>query len=311
MDPIFISRIIFPIIVLFIILYYFWKNVSIQKNIPTLSYWFYFISAMVCFLFGYLIYIIAPALKKGEEFLADVSLGGSLVIIITGFFFYIEFWNSLYKKHSWVTKTFYLFAGATFLLLFSHPWQIVYVENYGYTQPISEILIFTFFVECLSGLIIFSQCISTIKTRIKESIESINSILKSELPIEKEKFDIIERKKNLQEKNSHLDIIIISLFLGLIIGFIGVFPKTYFLDSLGAFLLFFPQVYYFSKDEELLLFLFSQRVKEDVKNLQKNIYLLHQSSYIETQTQADEIESLMKFIEKADTIFYENPKFKH
>ena len=309
MDPILTIRLISPIIILLIIFYYFWNNISIHKNIQTLNYWFYFIVALVFFLLGFFVYIITPVLKKGDEILAEVSLGGSLVFLILGFFFYIEFWNSLYKKNSWLSKIFYLLAGATFILLIFHPWRIVYIENYGYTQSISEILLLTLFLEGLTGVIIFSQCIYKIKTRIKQSIESINSILENS--IIDEQSELLNRKKNLLEKNIHLDIIIISLFLGTIVGMVGLLPKTFIMDSIGAFILFFPQVFYFSKDEELLLFLFSQRVQEDVKNLQKNIYLLHQSSFNITESQADEIESLMKFIEKADTIFYDNPKFKH
>ena len=85
---------------------------------------------------------------------------------------------------------------------------------------------------------------------------------------------------------------------------IGLFPETFILDTLGAFIVFFPQVYFFSKDEELLLFLFSQRVKEDVKSLQKNISFLQQSSYHSLETQNVDVTKLMEFIEKADTILF-------
>lgn len=72
-------------------------------------------------------------------------------------------------------------------------------------------------------------------------------------------------------------------------------------------MVFYPQIYYLSRDKKIFLFLFNQRVQEDFKNLQMNISLLHHSSYIIPEIQPVEIASLIEFIEKSDIIFYEKP----
>ena len=297
-------RIVFPVVTFLVIIFYFWKNISAHRKISTINHWINFFIGMFFFSLSFFVYLITPLLQKGEEDLAEFSLGGSLIFLTIGLLFYFEFWNAIYKKNSWIVKIFYLCAGANFILLISHPWEINYIENYGYTQQISEIFYLFLFIEGLSGIIIFSQCIYNIKIRIKLGLESINSLLKDNLIFDKEKIELLERKENLISKNKHLDFIIITTFFGFIIAMIGLFPETFILDTLGAFIVFFPQVYFFSKDEELLLFLFSQRVQEDVKNLQKNISFLQQSSYHSLETQNVDVTKLMEFIEKADTILF-------
>lgn len=307
MDLSLLIRFIFASLTFLLLFYYIWTNYSINKKLVVKTNFINLYLGMLFLLSSYILYLNTILLKEGEEFLAELSFGSSLICAVFGMFFYVEFWNSLYRKNSWLSKLFYLFSGACFILLISHPWQIVYIENYGYSQPISEIFLLTFFLEGLFGIVIFSQCIYNIKTRIEQGTESINTILVDNLTSDKEKNVLLERKIDLQEKNIHLTYIIIFSFLGFILLVIGLLPGTYILDSIGVFIALFPQVYYFSKDKEIFLFLFSQRVQEDFKNLQKNISLLHQSSYVSSDIQPVEIASLVDFIEKSDIIFNEKP----
>jgi len=271
------------------------------------KYWINFFLGILLIIIGYFLYLFYPLLKKGEEFMAELSLGGSIVFFVFGIFFYMEFWNSLYKKNSLISKFFYLSAGAGFILLISHPWQITYVENYGYTQPISELFLLTIFMEGSFGIIIFSKCIYNIKTLITQRLEYIESILRDKSIMDNEKSILLRSKINLEEKNNRLDLIIILSSLGAFITMIGFFPKTFILDSIGVFMVFFPQIYYFSKDKEIILFLFSQRIQDDVKSLQKNIDSLYQNPFFSLENQTVEIASLIEFIKKTDKIINKKP----
>lgn len=120
-----------------------------------------------------------------------------------------------------------MFAGASFILLiFHHSKKIIYIEDYGFTQPISELFLLTLFIEGLFGIFIFSQCIYNIKTRIKLGLKSINSILGDKLNSDKEKTVLLKRKNDLQEKNNHLTFMILFTFSGFILIMLGLLPGT-------------------------------------------------------------------------------------
>ena len=123
-------RILFPVVTFLVIIFYFWKNISAHRKISTINHWINFFIGMFFFSLSFFVYLITPLLHKGEVILAEFSLGGSLIFLTIGLLFYFEFWNSIYKKNSWLVKIFYLCAGANFILLISHPWQIIYIENY-------------------------------------------------------------------------------------------------------------------------------------------------------------------------------------
>lgn len=296
-----------PCIIFLLLIYYVLKNYSLNKRLILKVKWLNFFLGMLFFLFGYILYLFIPLLKKEDVFLAELLFGGSITFDVLGTIFYFEFWNSLIKKNSMFSKPFYLFAGGTFILLISRPWQILYVPNYGFTQPFSNVFLMTFFMEVLFGIIIFCQCIYSIKARIRRRLDAINSTLRNNLITEIEKTAFLGRKSNLQEKNKHLNFLITFTFLGFFITMIGLLPNTFILDSIGVFITFFPQIYYLSKDKEIFLFLFSQQIQDDVQNLQKNIHLFQQNIGILSEIQSVEIAPLIEFIKKSDSIFYKKP----
>lgn len=154
-----IIRFIFASITCLLLLYYILTNYSINKKFVIKTNLINFDLGMMLLLVSYFLYLFTFLLNKGQDFLADLSFSGSLISGVFGIFFYVEFWNSLNRKNSWLSKLFYVFSGACFILLFSHSWQVVYIENYGYSQPVSETFLLTFFMEGLFGIAIFSQSI--------------------------------------------------------------------------------------------------------------------------------------------------------
>jgi hypothetical protein len=116
---------------------------------------------------------------------------------------------------------------------------------------------------------------------------------------------LMAKKYDWIKKMKRLDIILYSTIIGAVLVLLGLFPQSYALDSMGTFFIFYPQAYVLSKDREIFSYLFTQKVKEDTLDLQKEFIRLQRQTEVTSQIPHAEIQTLIDFIEKADTFLFE------
>ncbi|OLS26677.1 MAG: hypothetical protein HeimC3_07790 [Candidatus Heimdallarchaeota archaeon LC_3] len=153
--------------------------------------------------------------------------------------------------------------------------------------------------------IIFFQSLQSIKKRIDSKIKIINDLIERELNDKKRDILILNKKQELIIKNKRLNFIIISFTVGLIFAVLGLLPNVIILGGVGMLIAFVPQAYILSKDNVLFLYLLTQKVKENTTTLQKNFTHLQQQSEGPSQIPQTEIQALMNFIERADTLYFD------
>ncbi|OLS26676.1 MAG: hypothetical protein HeimC3_07780 [Candidatus Heimdallarchaeota archaeon LC_3] len=282
-------------------------NLSTFKKSSRKKTWFNFFIALGLFAVSMAVFSIAPFITKGQDMLAELSLGGGLILVMIGMIFYAEYWHTIYKKIPWFSKLFYFVAGAGLVLLLYHPWEIYYNENYGYTQKLSEIFLGILIIQFICGIMIVTQSLRGIKMRLDSKILIFEDFIQNQFDPNQERSELIEGKNSLIKKKKRFDFIIISYFLGLIFVILGImFPDTIILDSIGVLIAFGPHAVILSKDEELIFYLLSQKVQEEEETLQKKVTLLHQQFNGSSEVPQTEIQALINFIEKADSIFYKD-----
>jgi len=69
-----------------------------------------------------------------------------------------------------------------------------------------------------------------------------------------------------------------------------------------------PQAYFFSRDNEILIHLLTYKVREEAKDLQKKLAILHKQVATFPQTVELEIQSMVDFIERADRLLCDREK---
>ncbi|OLS26679.1 MAG: hypothetical protein HeimC3_07810 [Candidatus Heimdallarchaeota archaeon LC_3] len=308
MNLIMLLRFFVPLLTMLVILYVVIKFTFAQKHKSSKELSLNFTIGLGLIALGSGIFSITPLLENGQVLLAELSLGGSLILMMLGMVFYVEYWHALYKKIPWISKLFYFSVGGGFILLLNNPWEIFYSENYGYTQNLSEIFIAVLILQFVCGVVIIILSLRSIKMRIDSKIIKFENIIQNELQKEDQiiqKIALTDVKINLEMKNRRIDLIAFSFIFGIFLIGIGFLPNIILIDFIGILIAYGPQAYILSKDSELILYLLSQRPLEETKNLQNNVNLLPQQFNGSSEIPQSEIQALINFIEKADAIFYE------
>ncbi|MHA1991532.1 MAG: hypothetical protein ACW981_20510 [Candidatus Hodarchaeales archaeon] len=307
MDIFQLIRFVTPFIAIFVMLYIVKQNLSNQRDNTEKEMLLYLTLGLGLFIIGLASYSITPFLTESQVLLAEFALGGSLIFIELGLIFYIEYWHSLYKRIPWISMIFYYATGAMFLLLLSNPWEINYVDDYGYSQNISDTFLVVVGIQFICLIIVIFQSIRNIKESLDNKITIIETISKEKSDIQDTNL-ISRRKHELARKKNSLDLILISFLIGASIAALGLLPGVVLLESIGALIAFLPQAYILSKDHELLIYLLTQRVKEEKISKIKEKSIMPLESIDSSQIPITEIQSLVSFIEKADQIFFEKKK---
>lgn len=265
----------------------------------------YFIIALAITVIGMLLYSMAPFLKEEQKFLAEISLGGSLVLYMIALIFCFQFWQILYHEVPWISKTFYLATGAGFISLLNDPWEIYIVENLGFHQTVSFQLIVLIIIQGGCTFIITFQTIYIIREKIDQEFVLTEKFRQGYVRSESKRKISVTRKQNLLAKKKHLNLIIYSWLIGLFlttIGFALPGPYGFNLDTIGALIIIVPQAYILIRDKELLLSLRVQKTRDKAIKLQESFSKLQQQ--LSHQILKTEVQALVKFIEKADSLLY-------
>ncbi|MFX0114772.1 MAG: hypothetical protein ACFFB3_09500 [Candidatus Hodarchaeota archaeon] len=209
---------------------------------------------------GISLYTIRFFLIKGQDLLAQISLGGSMLLLMVGVIVFAEYLHQLHGKIPWTSTAFYFAAGGSFIALLFQPWKIAYDEEIGYHQSISNVLAVLMVAQIIFLGVISWKTFQSIKEQVQEEIESQGMNISS-----------TGRREELITKKMFLNRIIYCYIIGLILVGLGSLPGVIFLDYLGAIVAFVPQAYILTKDKEILLFLSTKRIKEGLRHLEKQI----------------------------------------
>ncbi|OLS26678.1 MAG: hypothetical protein HeimC3_07800 [Candidatus Heimdallarchaeota archaeon LC_3] len=106
MDIFQIIRIISPLTFIIAVLFLVKKNISSRKQYSGKELWLYLTIALGLLALSMAAYSITPFVAKDQYLLAELSLGGTLILIMIGMVFYVEYWHTLYKKIPWISKLF-------------------------------------------------------------------------------------------------------------------------------------------------------------------------------------------------------------
>jgi hypothetical protein len=263
----------------------------------------YFISSFTLFALMMFLYSFTPFLAKGQDFFAEITLGGSFILSMLILPIYIEYFHGIYKNIQYISTIFYFAVGGGFVMLFFQPWEIQYANDlHGYSQTISDLLLICMFIQFACVFFTMIQAYRVIKTKVNDEFMNVDQILKESTDNPELLLLVENRKDNLHRKNRVLNYIIFSYFLGICVICIGLlFPLSY-IDSLGILIIAVPQAYFFSRDKEILVYLSAQKLQEDTKGLQTKFSKLHQQSNEFPHVIGVEVQSLIDFIEKADLI---------
>lgn len=296
---------IISIIATVIIFYITVNGILLYRQNPKDKFLIHYVLTTSTFGFSVFLYSWTPFLIKGQEFLAEITLGGSLILIQIGAVFYIQYLHRIYPEDSWFPKLFYFATGGGFLSLFNEPWVIFFIEGKGYCQDISIQLLVPLLLQGGCIFLTLFQAFSVIKKRIDQEIILTQQTQQEFISKEGTEESPKQRTKNLFEKKKRLNLIIISWIIGFLLLFLGlIFPghSNFHLDSLGAVVIFLPQAYVFTKDKDLIVSLSVHKAKKSVYRLQKSLYKLQRR--FPDQNLKVEMGSILKFIEKADSLLY-------
>ncbi|MFX1284155.1 MAG: hypothetical protein ACFFB5_10890 [Promethearchaeota archaeon] len=300
-----ILRWFIPFVATLICFYICLQSILIYRQNPKDKFLIYFILALAIAAIGLLFYSMTPFIKEDQKILAEISLGGSFILYCIALIFCFQFWQMLYREVPWITKIFYLATGAGFVFLLYDPWKIYIYENLGFHQTVSFKLIVPIIIQGGCIFIILFKTVHTIRKKIdqefvlteKHQQKYVNSDTKSK--------SSATRRRNLQTKKKRLNLIIYSWLIGFFLAVIGLTlpnPYGFNLDVIGSLIIIIPQAYILIKDKELLFSLRVQKTKDKAIKLQESFFKLQQQ--VSHQILETEVQALVKFIEKADSLLY-------
>ncbi len=306
MNTIQLLRFIFPLFAGLILSYVSLNAFILFKRNPKDNFLFYFIIALIFMAVNMLIYSITPFLEVGQESLAEITLGWSIILIMIAIPFYAHYLHLIYQEISWISKIYYIASGAGFISLLNNPWKIYMVENLGFYQDVSLLLIILLSIQGGYIFILSIQALNTIQERIELELTFIGKNLKKSANDGNRKISsVMKKQKQLLSKKRNIDLLKASWTIGIFLTILGLaLPGTLYsnLDSIGMVIIFFPQAYFLTRDRDLLITLNVHKARDSAIQLQKSLSKLQKQ--LPQQVFSADVQSLLKFIEKADSLLY-------
>ncbi|GAG70038.1 unnamed protein product, partial [marine sediment metagenome] len=188
------------------------------------------------------LYSIRAFLKEGQDLLAELSLGGSMILWLIAIGIYIEYWHTLYKKIPIFSKMFYVAFGGALVLVLFHPWEINYDNLWGYNQSLSDSFIFLLIIQGVCVFVIIYQALGRIKEGIDNEILYISDLVHQMIDTQKEKDIFKNKKQELIKKKKRLSYITYAFFVGIFFVLLGIIipGPTLSFDSIGILIIFIP-----------------------------------------------------------------------
>ena len=259
------------------------------------------------------LFSFTPFLVEGQQFYAEITLGGTLVLLQIGILIFVQYWHTISREVPVISKLFYITSGASIMILMSRSdlWRIYYVQGLGYHQEISLLYsLILALVLIFGGLILFDN-LNRVRQVLHQELKLIDK-MKSDLKgsIGDDQASISQQprvlsRSRLIESKQRINIITLSWVIGIIFLLLGIIlpgEKSLNLDSFGTFLIFLPQAYYYTRDKRLLTILQVQKVQISAKKFHKSFSELDED--ISNEISDENIQALVSFIEKADALLY-------
>jgi hypothetical protein len=283
-------------------LYLMYNGIVNYKKSKSKSTLYYVISFGLLAL-AMILFTPTALLREGQTFFAELTLGGSFILMMILPVAYIEYFHGIYMKVPYFSKLFYFAVGGGFVTLLFQPWEIRYINTfYGFSQRLSDILIICMFIQLMCIFIIMVQTFRVIKAKLDTELVDETQKPEEDLDDQKSVPHSMDYKKLIQGKKRILNYIALSYLVGMcLIGLGLLIPGSYW-DSVGIVVVVGPQAYFFSRDNEILVYLSTQKIREGTIKLKKDLNKLHQQSITLPKNVEVEIQSMVDFIEKADLL---------
>ena len=297
-----------------VLLYLFIRGILTYKNDPRKDIVIYSRGVFALSSLSMFIYSITPFVKEGQIILAEIALGGSLVLIQIVVAVFVQYWHSISGEVPVVSKLFYLSLGASFAILVStpNPWEIYYMEGFGYVQRISVIYLIVLTLALFFAILILLDNLLRVRRVIRfelKYLETINSgnhknIANSDESLLKHRKRLLNNQKRVIDSKRSIDIITFFWVVGSFLVIIGILIQgpNFNLDSIGVLFIFLPQAYFFTKDRRLLALMQVQELHTKAKQLNERFSSLDTS--VSSEFSKESVQALSKFIEKADALLY-------
>ena len=297
-----------------VLLYLFIRGILTYKNDPRKDIVNYSSGVFALSSLSMFIYSITPFVKEGQIILAEIALGGSLVLIQIVVAVYVQYWHSISREVPVISKLFYISLGASLAVLVSTPnlWEIYYMEGFGYVQRISVIYLIVLTLALFFAILILLDNLLRVRRVIRfelKYLETINSgnhknIANSDESLLKHRKRLLNNQKRVIDSKRSIDIITFFWVVGSFLVIIGILIQgpNFNLDSIGVLFIFLPQAYFFTKDRRLLALMQVQELHTKAKQLNERFSSLDTS--VSSEFSKESVQALSKFIEKADALLY-------
>ncbi len=271
--------------------------------------------------FSMLLYGITPFLTEGQDILAEICLGGSLLLLQVGGIFYVQYWHTISREVSLISNLFFLVSGAGIVIIIGgyNPWEIYYMPEFGYHQDLSLLYSAIVGLVLIFAILIMFVILNRVRTAIKLEIEFIqhsqqvlqNSLENQTQQILGRQTRLLNNKSRFESNLRNLTVINFFWLIGCILVFLGVVlpgKLSFNADSIGVLFFFLPQAYYLTRNKDLLHLLQVQKVKVRAKKFHESFSKLEEQ--IPRDISSKNVEALVKFIEKADALLYFQEKYE-
>lgn len=283
MDILFvIVRLFISVITIPLLIYLILKGVFSYKDFFKNRLSLYFTLSLGCLAFSFIFYCIPPFLARDQVLLAEIAFGVNFFLVMLTLVFYIEYFHTLYRVVPFFSKLFYYAAGAGFFSLLFDPWKITYLENLGFNQSISDLLLGSILIQTLCMVVIVFRAMQSMKASFdyKMQATSISS----------------DRINDVKSKKRRIDLISLGFVFGAFFGILGLIFPTSYLDILSTLIVFVPQAYIFSRDREMIIYLLAQKIRARTEDLQKSMKILQNQSEVSNVILRTEVLALQTHI---------------
>jgi hypothetical protein len=303
--------VIVPLFAAIIIAYLILSGILIYRDEPRKEIVIYYSISLSFAAISMLLYSFTPFLKKGQNFYAEITLGGSLILMVITILIYIQYWHTLYREIPVISKLFYLASGASLISIFNNPWEIYYLEGLGFHQDISFIFSAILAIMLLCGIYILLNNLFRVRKIISSELEIIEGGLHQYQKNKKYSQSLLKRQTRLLNNKKSLNWIILFWLVGIILIIIGIIlpgETAFNSDAIGTLLVFLPQAYFITRDKRLLTSLQVEKVRLRARRLKESLVDLDKE--LSPQIPEQDIQALLKFIEKGDALLYFQEQFE-
>ena len=294
-----------------ILLYILIRGIKIYKNDPRKEIMIYFTLSLGLCAIGLILYAFSPFVMEGQLFFAEITLGWSFLLIIIGTLVYIHYWHTISREVPVISKMFYLTSGACLMIIYrdSDLWKLTFITGFGYYQELSTLFSGVLTLALILGVLIMYISLNTARRVFDQELLLINQEFRNEgIKGNFEKLNqqtrIRSSRKRLRGNIQDINTIIFFWVIGSILAILGILPGENAMptDTLGLLLFFLPQAYFITKDKSLLSTLLIQNVQLRAKKLHESVSRLELKH--SRDLPEENIQALVKFIEKADALLY-------